>query len=794
MRQRELGSEGRLMVSRSQLCGSLLVLGVLAILMLACGSDEGTEPALTVTPPESTRDLARETAAPLAVQTPFPGDKWELWVGGTHLRGANIYQRRTYPELDGPEFMGDGPVGPPYTQDDLYRMAAMGANYVNVSHPGLFTEEPPFSLDPQVQANLDNLLDMIARADMFAVISFRTGPGRSEFTFFWDEVGDWFDEGYLNDSIWQDQSAQDAWVEMWRHTADRYRQHPIVVGYDLMVEPNANEVGSHALDDALEIWEPEAFYAEYEGTLYDWNQLYPRLTEAIRQVDGDTPILVGGMGYSSVEWLPYLQPSDDPRTVYVMHQYAPHQYTHQHWDEIECTYPGTCDLYWDGKADDQLDSRWLDALHESAREFAVAFGVPLAANEFGVVRWVPGAAAFMGDQMEMLEQLGANYALWVWDPAWKPWAEEVNAFNFRFGPDPSNHSDVAQAELQEVIRSFWRRNGIRPSSLSSLSTPAPMPLQDVGYWAYQIQDLSTPGAVDALADSHYDMLVVEPTRTDWSSEDRYFDTASMVARLKSSLASDGVRRKLVLAYVDIGEAEDWRWYWTWSQGWDCSGAPPSDWPEYILACDPDGWAGNYPVAYWDPAWKDLLIYGANQAAEQGGDYESVIDQVVIDGFDGIYLDWVEAYEDPDVIEAAQAAGLDPAEEMVALIREIRQYATTRIPEFLVVQQNAAALITDHPESLDVVDAIVQEAVWFDGDATDDWDDPDGYDWENDEDLTNYYLDYLAQYSEAGVPVFVCEYALARADEAYASSNAAGFIPYVTRRSLSRLTTTVPPGY
>ena len=141
-----------------------------------------------------------------------------------------------------------------------------------------------------------------------------------------------------------------------------------------------------------------------------------------------------------------------------------------------------------------------------------------------------------------------------------------------------------------------------------------------------------------------------------------------------------------------------------------------------------------------------------------------------------------------------AAGLDPAEEMVALIRELRQYATTRIPEFLVVQQNAAALITDHPESLEVVDAIAQEAVWFDGDATDDWDDPDGYDWENERDLTDYYLDYLARYVEAGVPVFVCEYALTRAYEAYANSNAASIVPYVTRRSLSRLTTTVPPEY
>nr|HID13007.1 hypothetical protein [Anaerolineae bacterium] len=56
---------------------------------------------------------------PTATPTPTGAtavDKWALWAGGTKLRGANIYQRRVYPELDGPTFMGPGPVGPPYTQ------------------------------------------------------------------------------------------------------------------------------------------------------------------------------------------------------------------------------------------------------------------------------------------------------------------------------------------------------------------------------------------------------------------------------------------------------------------------------------------------------------------------------------------------------------------------------------------------------------------------------------------------------------------------------------------------------
>jgi len=746
-------------------------------------------------------------------------NKWALWTGPTQLRGANVYQRRVYPELDGPTFMGPGPVGPPYTQGDLDRLAAMGANYVNVSHPGLFTETPPYTLDQDIQDNLDNLLTMIAKTDMFAVISFRTGPGRSEFTFFWDEAGDWFDASYLNDSMWQDQAAQDAWVDMWRYTAQRYKDNLVVVGYDLMVEPNSNEVGSDVTNDLLDIWDPEEFYADYGGTLYDWSQLYPRISAGIRQVDANTPILIGGMGYSGVEWLPYLQPTGDPHTVYMVHQYAPVAYTHQEPPPAN-TYPGVFDTDWDGD-DDQFDRTWLENLLATVDAFTATHGVPVAVNEFGVMRWDPGADAFMDDQMDLFEQRGMNHALWVWETSWELYAEEVDAFNFRHGPEPNNHSDVASSDLMDVIVKYWERNTIRsltaamesrPTSTSVLTfTPVatshlpivssgrgtvtePMSLGDVTYWAYQLQDISAPGAVDTLVASHYDMLVLEPTRTDWSSDDRHFDTRGMVAQLKDSQASDGVHHKLVIAYVDIGEAEDWRWYWTWSTDWDCVGDPPADWPDYILACDPDGWSGNYPVAYWDPRWKDIVIYGNNQGSHPDRDYDSVIDEVIRDGFDGIYLDWVEGFENEDVVVAAQAEGKDPAAEMIGFIQEMGEYATARNPDFLIIQQNAASLIDGHPELFNRIDAIAQEAIWYDGDATDEWDDPDGYDWENDSGLVNYYIGYLDQYLDARLPVFDCEYALDYADSAYANAIDKGYVPYVTRRSLSRLTTTLPPGY
>ena len=332
-----------------------------------------------------------------------------------------------------------------------------------------------------------------------------------------------------------------------------------------------------------------------------------------------------------------------------------------------------------------------------------------------------------------------------------------------------------------------------PSALPEPQVEA-VPLGDVRYWAYQLQAITEAGAVDALVASHYDMMVLEPTRTDWSSDDRLFDTRDMVRRLQESKASDGVHRKLVIAYIDIAEAEDWRWYWTWSLDWNCVLPVPADWPSYILSCDPDGWTGNFPVAYWDARWRDLMIYGRNQNSAPYGDYASAIDEAIRDGFDGVYLDWVEAYEDVSVIAAAQSAGVDPTTDMIAFIGEMKDYARVRKPGFLVIQQNAAALGEGHPELLQVIDGIAQEGVWYYGDATDDWNDTGGYDIAHEASLTSYYIDQLQRYLDAGLPVFDCEYALGNAATAYANGYRQGYVPYVTRASLARLTTTTPPGY
>jgi cysteinyl-tRNA synthetase len=300
----------------------------------------------------------------------------------------------------------------------------------------------------------------------------------------------------------------------------------------------------------------------------------------------------------------------------------------------------------------------------------------------------------------------------------------------------------------------------------------PDDLAAVTSWAYQIQELEADGAVDALVASDYDMLVIEPTRSIVGSQ--AFDTAGLVRRLHE-------RGKLVLAYVDIGEAEDYRTYWR--DDWQAPSAAERGDPDFLLTIDPDGWSGNYPVAFWDDRWKDVVIYGKG----------SLLAMALEDGFDGVYMDWVEAYSDEHVVAAASAEGIDPAAEMVRFIREIRDYARERDPGFLLVAQNGAELAEERPEYLEAIDGLAQEDLSFQGEADTEWDDPQSGDIPTPPEDQEYLVELFSLYQDAGLPVFCADYALMEENvqQAYETAARAGCVGYVSQTPLSRLTETPP---
>ncbi|MFH1121946.1 MAG: endo alpha-1,4 polygalactosaminidase [Bacteroidota bacterium] len=295
------------------------------------------------------------------------------------------------------------------------------------------------------------------------------------------------------------------------------------------------------------------------------------------------------------------------------------------------------------------------------------------------------------------------------------------------------------------------------------------PLGTVDFWAYQIDALDLPESIDALCGSHYDLLVIDQQRSLKGSEGHA--TSADVARIRNSLNSRG-QKKIVVCYIDVGQAEGYRYYW--QAGWETGN------PEWLLDPDPDGWNNSYGVKFWSPEWKTIMKH--------------YIARIIDDGYDGIYLDWLMIYEFPPVVEQAQTEGLDVRQAMTAFISELAGYARSRKPGFLFIAQNAPELGYDTTYAR-LFDAIAQEDIWCDGSGDPDNGGEDG-DFPVDPQDSEILINDLAFWQSMGKPVFNVEYAVKpeNVNRAYSLGRQNQYKTYVTLRLLNKLTSTPHPGY
>lgn len=221
-------------------------------------------------------------------------------------------------------------------------------------------------------------------------------------------------------------------------------------------------------------------------------------------------------------------------------------------------------------------------------------------------------------------------------------------------------------------------------------------------WLYVLQP---DGAADiaAIQASSFDVVVIDYSSTgDVSGE----FTAPQIAALKAS-------GKVVLSYLSIGEAEDFRWYW--DAAWNDDAAPDPDAPAWLGPFNP-AFPDNYKVRYWDAAWQGILF------GTTSGPQTSYLDRIVDQGFDGIYLDIIDAFYFWSEVEVERTRA-QARQDMISLVQALANHARVirGVPDFLIVPQNGEDIIWDDDDLLDVmgqgylaaIEAIGVEDVFYD---------------------------------------------------------------------------------
>ena len=167
---------------------------------------------------------------------------------------------------------------------------------------------------------------------------------------------------------------------------------------------------------------------------------------------------------------------------------------------------------------------------------------------------------------------------------------------------------MAPLQVRPITTVSFQRPGDDKVEASGPGMTSPLPkASEVRSWRYQLQNIK-PSEIARMSD---DLIVV-----DYAGDNGPFSPAQ-VERMRRK--PDGSRR-LVIAYLSIGEAENYRFYWNraWLQ-------QPPEW----LGKENPSWHGNYAVRFWDPSWQDIVF-----------DYAG---RIVAAGFDGVYLDKIDSF-------------------------------------------------------------------------------------------------------------------------------------------------------
>lgn len=255
------------------------------------------------------------------------------------------------------------------TEEDFANIKSMGANSVRLSlntYKDFENESAPFTYKENNFEKLDKMIEWAEKYSLYVTISMRQSPGGHNLSPHSGNFG-------LN-QLWVNDDYQKRLIGLWEKIALRYINRSIVVGFDLLNEPEAPDRGS-------------------------FNNVLNRLTEAIRKVDKNHIIFLEGNSWGkNLDWIDI--PSDK-NTALSIHFYEPGSYA----VNGEGAYPSLID-------GQDFNKEALRTKLTQRISYAKELNRPVWVGEFGAVTKAVNYLEYDKDIIDLFEEQSLNWNYW----------------------------------------------------------------------------------------------------------------------------------------------------------------------------------------------------------------------------------------------------------------------------------------------------------------------------------------------------------------------------------------------
>jgi endoglucanase len=254
--------------------------------------------------------------------------------------------------------------------EDLKFIKDLGCNLIRIplNYHHFEDDDHPFEYKEQGFTRLDQVIGWARSLQLYVILDLHAVQGCQNRGWHCDNSGG-------DPRFWGQKLFEDRAVALWEEFARRYRGEAYVAGYNVMNEPDADEV--------------------------DWlNHFYRRVTESIRAIDTNHIIFLEGNHYS--QQFDKLDPPFDTNTVYSSHNYV---------EPMDGMYPGL----FKGEA---FDRERIERDYRNRASFILRNKVPNWVGEFGCIYENPAITEsnqrVMNDMIDIIEAHGHHWSIWTY--------------------------------------------------------------------------------------------------------------------------------------------------------------------------------------------------------------------------------------------------------------------------------------------------------------------------------------------------------------------------------------------
>ncbi len=253
-------------------------------------------------------------------------------------------------------------------------------------------------------AQLKAILDWAHEAGIKVVVTNLSLPGLR-----WVQHND----GKSDFRLWEDFKYHAQTELFWRALATALKEHPAVVGYNILNEPHPEKVRPQ-----FEDWytgDYPKWYESVRNTPRDLNLFHDRIAKVIRSVDAVTPIVIDSGFYSLPAAFSILRPLSVENVLYSFHMYEPYSFT-SYQNLGKFSYPAKAPIGesevppvidWNRKELAQL----LEPVVTWQKKHQVS-SHRIFSSEFGVFRANQGAEKYLADVVSLLDDQRWHWAFY----------------------------------------------------------------------------------------------------------------------------------------------------------------------------------------------------------------------------------------------------------------------------------------------------------------------------------------------------------------------------------------------